>query len=350
MPLLAQRYTSTVNSSTTLLAGNATFAGGKEKASDNHNVYAYNWITVTVKSAQSGSGKVYQSKDGTTWDHVVAFTYTGTDTLTNTTSVPILLDYFKITYTNGASAQTTFRLTTVLTNQIMPLDATGNVKIAGTITGGSTSANQKLLYTVDSLIQINTKRVADSLKVWRLRLDTTYQRYKVGAVVQNFPTNPTTSIRQDSLLALLKYLGRSLTLPYFVRGTGQFPPVRDSLVGQTAKVIDVRYSDGTYPTKTNLTLTNLTGTTDTVRIKTWCVAKNDSSYFNVGWKDRSSGVSAVGTPDGNEPDNSLIIIPANTSRTFESDGNGKVSVIRIMWKTTAGKTSTKLYISTQKIN
>ena len=217
-------------------------------------------------------------------------------------------------------------------------------------TGMSTSANQKLLYTGDSLIQINTKRVADSLKVWRLRLDTTYQRYKVGAVVQNFPTNPTTSIRQDSLLALLKYLGRSLTLPYFVRGTGQFPPVRDSLVGQTAKVIDVRYSDGTYPTKTNLTLTNLTGTTDTVRIKTWCVAKNDSSYFNVGWKDRSSGVSAVGTPDGNEPDNSLIIIPANTSRTFESDGNGKVSVIRIMWKTTAGKTSTKLYISTQKIN
>ena len=219
------------------------------------------------------------------------------------------------------------------THHRLPVDA----NFTGTIPGVSTYAAQVLLLHIDSLIQTNTKKLADSTAILR-------------AIVNKLISNPSTSIRQDTLLALLKLLGRSNTLPYFVAGTGQTIPTRDSLSGVTPKVIDVRYANGYYPTKVNLTLTNLTGTADTVRIKTWCVAKNDSSYFNVGWKDRSGGGSAVGSPDGNELDNSLIIIPANTSRTFESDGYGKVGIIRIMWKTTAGKTSTKLYISTQKIN
>jgi hypothetical protein len=112
----------------------------------------------------------------------------------------------------------------------------------------------------------------------------------------------------------------------------------------------MRLTNGNNPTKVNLTLTNLTGTIDTIRIKTYCVAKKDSSYFNVGWKDRSSGASGVGTADVNESDNSLIIIPANTSRTFESDGYGKVSIIRLIWRDKRGKTSTKLYVSTQPLN
>ena len=146
IPLFAQRWTSTVNSSSTYLSGNATFAGGKEKANDNSGNYAYNWINVTVKSVQSGAGKVYQSKDGTTWDHVDVFTHTGGDTLSNTLSVPIILDYFKVTYTNGVSAQTTFRLTTVLTNGILPLDASGNLKTSAVLAVDAgalaTSANQ----------------------------------------------------------------------------------------------------------------------------------------------------------------------------------------------------------------
>jgi hypothetical protein len=252
------------------------------------------------------------------------------------------------------------------THHRLPVDINGGT-INATITGGATSANQALLKTVDSLIQVNTKRMADSLKIWRLRSDSTYsrykvgavvqnfpdstkQRYKVGAVVQNFPSNPTTSIRQDTLLALLKYLGRSLTTPYFFAATGQPPPTRDSISGQTAKVIDVRYSNGYYPTKVNWTATNLTGTADTIRLKTFCVAKNDSSYYNAGWKDRSSGASGVGTADQNEPDNSLIIIPANTSRSFESDGFAKVGVMRFMWKTNAGKSAAKLYLSWTRIN
>ena len=198
IPLFAQRWTSTINSTKVLLAGNATFTGTAEKANNFNNAYAYNWINITIKSAQSGAGKVYQSKDGTTWDHATAFTYTGGDTLTNLTSVPIILDYFKVTYTNGSVAQTTFRLTTVLTNEIMPLDASGNVRTNTTVTftGGATSAgqakaysldslintksfwttfsnlaNQKLLYSLDSLIQINTKKWADSIALMRQMLN-----------------------------------------------------------------------------------------------------------------------------------------------------------------------------------
>ena len=180
--------------------------------------------------------------------------------------------------------------------------------------------------------------------------DSTKSRYKTSTNILNFPSNPTTSIKQDTLLALLKYLGRTNLLPYFMSGSPLPAPTPDSLVGQTAKVIDFRYSNGTYPWKVNMTFTNKTVTTDTIRIKTWCVAKNDSSYFNVGWKDRSSGASGVGTPGVNESDMSLVIIPANTSRTFESDGYGKAGLVRIMWKTNAGKAATKLYLSWQRVN
>jgi hypothetical protein len=356
------------------------------------------------------------------------------------------------------------------THHRMPVDV-GGATINATLTGMSNAANQKLLYSLDSLIRIqtdsiaarftrqltamttlntNTKKLADSI-VTRIHANSSTNPFYDN--ITNFPANPATSanqllvahidslikiqtdtiaarftrqltamttlnaksfattIKQDSILNVLKlqlarlqyqaglktntdslvnrisrsilnglatsknqttifskdslmtiYLKalqdsiinrihmNSLTLPLFTSGTGQPPPTRDSLSGVTPKVIDVRYTNGYYPTKTNLTFSNLTGTIDTIRIKTWCVAKNDSSYYNVGWKDRSSGVAAVGTPDANEPDNSLIIIPANASRTFESDGYGKVGVIRIMWKTTAGKTSTKLYLSWTRIN
>jgi len=198
------------------------------------------------------------------------------------------------------------------------------------------------------------------VKILGTKNDATHHRMPVdmtGTVsVSNFPANPSTSIRQDSLLNLLKllyyrnYNGIVIGSPLFMAGIGQIQPVRDSLSGVNDKVIDMRLTNGNNPTKVNLTLTNLTGTIDTIRIKTYCVAKKDSSYFNVGWKDRSSGASGVGTADVNESDNSLIIIPANTSRTFESDGYGKVSIIRLIWRDKRGKTSTKLYVSTQPLN
>jgi hypothetical protein len=131
-------------------------------------------------------------------------------------------------------------------------------------------------------------------------------------------------------------------------GSPQDTPVRDSLSGATPKTVDLRYSNGKYPTKVNITF--YSSTLDTIKLQTLNIAKNDSSYLNVGWKDRSSGNSGVGTPGVNESNNAQIIIPAGTSRTFESDGLGKVGLIRIQWYDTRGKSARKVYLSTQRLN
>jgi hypothetical protein len=254
--------------------------------------------------------KVAQSRDGVRWRSYYKFSYTANDTVANKFWTPIQLPWIRVSYTNASGgAQSVFELTTsYLLSSAMATDSIGNLKMSGTFSGALTIPGVS------------------------------------------------TSIKQDSVLNLLKllyyrnYNGIVIGSPLFMAGIGQIQPVRDSLSGVNDKVIDMRLTNGNNPTKVNLTLTNLTGTIDTIRIKTYCVAKKDSSYFNVGWKDRSSGASGVGTADVNESDNSLIIIPANTSRTFESDGYGKVSIIRLIWRDKRGKTSTKLYVSTQPLN
>jgi hypothetical protein len=305
--LLAQPLNSGINfnSTYTALGNGATWTGTAEQL---HNNFSY--ACVTVYSNKSGTLKVAESRAGISWKSYYKFSYTAGDTVNNKFWVPIQLPWIQVSYTNASSgAQSVFELTTsYLLSSAMATDSIGNLKMSGTFSGALTIPGVS------------------------------------------------TSIKQDSVLNLLKllyyrnYNGIVIGSPLFMAGIGQIQPVRDSLSGVNDKVIDMRLTNGNNPTKVNLTLTNLTGTIDTIRIKTYCVAKKDSSYFNVGWKDRSSGASGVGTADVNESDNSLIIIPANTSRTFESDGYGKVSIIRLIWRDKRGKTSTKLYVSTQPLN
>jgi hypothetical protein len=147
----AQRYTSKSNSTTTLLSGGASFTGTATKAMyDDYNSSVYNWINVTVRANQSGSGAIQQSKDGISWQTSTLFTYTANDSLTNVITIPINLDYFRVVYTNGASAQTgTWSLTTVLTN--------GSIQSL-TLSGGSTAANQIKKYVClhDTVLNIST--------------------------------------------------------------------------------------------------------------------------------------------------------------------------------------------------
>lgn len=153
--IFGQRYQSSLNSSTTNLTGGSTFTGTKEKAMNYNNVYAYNWINITVKSNAGGTGKIQQSKDGTTWQNTVTFTYTAGDTLANVFSTPIILDYFRVIYTNGSTAQTSFSLTTVLTNQSIAMSSTSTGQgqstliTASTLTGAAN--NQTVSTEIDSI-------------------------------------------------------------------------------------------------------------------------------------------------------------------------------------------------------
>lgn len=110
--LLAQPYQSTINSRTTNLDSAGVFTGTIEKITSD-----YNWIAITVRSDQSGTGVLQwtRSNMGTVvWDNANAFTHTASDTTTNTHWFPVKLGYFRVIYTNDTAATTQFRLTTVL--------------------------------------------------------------------------------------------------------------------------------------------------------------------------------------------------------------------------------------------
>jgi hypothetical protein len=114
--LFGQVYVSSINSTTTPLAGNATFTGVKEKISNFNNVYPQSIVNVVVKSNQSGTGKIQFSADGTIWNTTIPFTYTANDTLTNITTTAVVLPYVRVVYTNGNSLQTSFKLETTFAN------------------------------------------------------------------------------------------------------------------------------------------------------------------------------------------------------------------------------------------
>lgn len=98
----------TNNTTTTPLAGNATFTGAATR------VYAA-VVSIVVQSNVSSATNGFQlqsSPDGTNWDHVHLNTYAAGTSMTITG--PLQLPYFRVVYTNGASAQASFRLTTVL--------------------------------------------------------------------------------------------------------------------------------------------------------------------------------------------------------------------------------------------
>lgn len=102
------------NSSTTPLAGGGVFTGTTmdllKYAVINVNVNA------NVDSATSGLS-VQFSPDGTNWDHSHSTTYTsgGKGYIFN-----VEYRYARVVFTNGASAQSTFRLQTILKPQVIP--------------------------------------------------------------------------------------------------------------------------------------------------------------------------------------------------------------------------------------
>lgn len=98
------------NSSTTPLAGGGVFTGAAIEITN------YSAINVAVYSDVASATNGFQmqfSPNGTNWDHTHSFTLS---TVPGGASYAqsAELRYFRIVYTNGASAQATFRLTTIL--------------------------------------------------------------------------------------------------------------------------------------------------------------------------------------------------------------------------------------------
>jgi len=99
------------NSTTTPLAGGGVFTGTAK------DITGYGTVSVLVASdvASASGGFSFQfSSDGTNWDHAHNFDFAGGNLSYNISAES---RYFRIVYTNGASAQAYFRLQTVLRPQ-----------------------------------------------------------------------------------------------------------------------------------------------------------------------------------------------------------------------------------------
>ena len=103
---------STANSTSTPLSGGATFTGTSEDITN----YSAIFVNVFADVASGTDGlSVEQSSDGTNWDNTDSYTIpagTGKNFSINPNS-----QFFRVVYTNGAGAQSSFRLQTVYKNQ-----------------------------------------------------------------------------------------------------------------------------------------------------------------------------------------------------------------------------------------
>lgn len=105
--LLAGNNIDANNSSTATLAGSAAFTGTST------DMLGYSQVTVMVYAdvASATNGLSIQfSNDNTNWD--IAHTYTVAASTTQHVTIPVLSRYFRVVYTNGSGAQSTFRLST----------------------------------------------------------------------------------------------------------------------------------------------------------------------------------------------------------------------------------------------
>ncbi|HYM22025.1 MAG TPA: DUF6385 domain-containing protein [Vicinamibacterales bacterium] len=96
------------NSSVTALAGSGVFTGVSE------DVSGYQAITVTVFANQvsaAGGLSLQYSPDNVNWD--TSHTYTVAASVPRTVVESVYARYFRVVYTNGATAQTAFRLQTI---------------------------------------------------------------------------------------------------------------------------------------------------------------------------------------------------------------------------------------------
>lgn len=118
---------STANSTTTALAANGVFTGTSEDISQ------YASITVTLHSSAASATdglSMQQSTDGTNWDVTDVFTIPANTG--KTFAVHIVAKFWRVVYTNGAAAQTTFRLQSIFHNIMQgtssqrPQDGRGN--------------------------------------------------------------------------------------------------------------------------------------------------------------------------------------------------------------------------------
>jgi hypothetical protein len=102
------------NSTTTPLAGGATFTGTGTDVTN----YTSVGITLYADQASASDGMKFQfSTDNSNWDDIYSFNMAAGET--RRFQFPICAQYFRIVYTNGGTIQGAFRMQTILHQQVL---------------------------------------------------------------------------------------------------------------------------------------------------------------------------------------------------------------------------------------
>ena len=126
------------NSTTTPLAGSATFTGTSTEVLN----YGVIFVNVYADVASGTDGlEIEQSSDGTNWDH--SDCYTVPAATGKNYSINPCARYVRVKYTNGGSAQATFRLQTIIKGNARP----SSHRIQDAITDDDDAELQKSILT-----------------------------------------------------------------------------------------------------------------------------------------------------------------------------------------------------------
>ena len=161
---------SVANSTATNLALNAVFTGTSE------DISAYSNIKVSVFSSHASVTdglQIQQSSDNVNWDSLDVYTIPATSG--KNFSVPVNLRFFRIVYTNGATATTAFRLQVIFSTQdkqpssVRPQDSRGNdndcVETLSYLMGYNSTANAWNRVGVSNATTGGNENLIDRIKI-----------------------------------------------------------------------------------------------------------------------------------------------------------------------------------------
>lgn len=141
------------NSTTTPLTGSAVFTGVGEDVTGYRNVIVN--VYANVASAANGFN-IQFSIDNTNWDTTTNFTVAAA-TPAKQYVVPITARYFRVKFTNGATAQTGFRLQTILSPQAV------QTPDARSVNGNDTAITPMAMMGYDNINAVYRRILTDTV-------------------------------------------------------------------------------------------------------------------------------------------------------------------------------------------
>ena len=164
-PALASKAISQNNSTTSVLANDATFTGSAEIC------FGYSAVSLLVYADQASASdgvKVQWSTDGTNYDYEDSFSVSAATGASKT--FPVRSKWYRVSYTNGGVTQTVFRLQTMLSTERQPtenieVDLSTDESVDFATSALQTTGNASLTSMDAKLPSIGTQLAAASLSV-----------------------------------------------------------------------------------------------------------------------------------------------------------------------------------------